>query len=323
MATPKQQDNYQEEQEEEEVGEEIAEEEEEEEEMQQEVKPDPVPEPKRVPAQLPVPVVTPQGERKIVVRKKKAPVMKTEEMQTELLPEIKPEQLINFDDFMDVKGQYDVYARDIERSKVPFNRMDPVFQATYFRLQGKLNEEKKSALDYTDRLEKGRFLPSKIAHNYRCGIEDNNISARAQENVLTYVAASIKYNEHNMQGLRLENETLKRRTSELEEDLRTRHTISPQQKRQAIAPAPAQRQQQQQLALRPAGGQQKKVNILGIDTASTGGARTPSQKQPAIYGKWLTNEGVILRPESYDLDENQAGLSNVFEEMLGSSLQRY
>lgn len=137
------------------------------------------------------------------------------------------------------------------------------------------------------------------------------MSAEAQENVLTYVAANIRYQEHNMEVIQKENETLKRQLMDVEQQ---RPSQQQKSKTLAITAASTPRQPQSRAMTAP----QKKVNILS--GASSGGGRM--QKQSQEYNKWLTDDGPLMRSDQFEVNEQQVPIFNVFEEMLGRSMSR-
>ena len=126
----------------------------------------------------------------------------------------KPKHLINFTDFLDLKGQYDAYSNIIENSKTPFNRLPETFQNTYHDLCTELKQVKHLAMEWLTKLQSTNHLADSIANDYRKGMSDNNKNIKAQAGVLGFVAASRSYIDANVAQVVGENTQLKQQLLE-------------------------------------------------------------------------------------------------------------
>jgi len=227
------------------------------------------------------------------------------EAATTLLP-YKTGDKIDFNDFMDVKGQYDIYAAHIENSKVPYNRLPVEFKRTYNQLEDKMTEIKRIAMEFIDTVEQKKYLPPAIANDYRCAMSDHNTNAKAQENVLGFVAAGRYYADHNANAMvaevRLENTSLKEQIKQL-------------QAHQQPSPAPqAQTRRTPSQSQRTPKQSQPPVKEQPL---SLGNARPVQAPQ---YSKWIDDVGGSTRAlDQTKLTQGQAAVANCFNDMFQSS----
>jgi hypothetical protein len=220
--------------------------------------------------------------------------------ESEALAPYKSGDKIDFNDFMDVKGQYDIYTAHIERSKVPYNRMTPEFKRTFNDLEAKMTEIKKIAMEFIDTVEQKKYLPPAIATDYRHAMSDHNTNALAQERVLGFVAAGRNYFESNVSEMRLENTSLKEKVRQLEE---SRQSAPPQQQRRAPSQPRAPKQAQQQSA--------------PVPTFSNARPLAPQ------YNKWIDDVGGSTRAfDQSKLTPGQAAFSSCFNDMFNDGWQQ-
>jgi hypothetical protein len=94
------------------------------------------------------------------------------------------EDPIDFDDFTDVKRQYDIYTAHFKSCCVPLDRMPPHFVRTFKRLEEKMTQTKKIALEFA----------TQFASDGGCVTP---VKEHAVQDIALFVAASRNYLESN------------------------------------------------------------------------------------------------------------------------------
>lgn len=225
--------------------------------------------------------------------------------KTTSLEPVKEGDKIDFEDFMEVKRQYDLYSNHITLSEVPFHLMNPAFKKAFNKLDEKMTEYKQVAMDYLDSIEKAKYLKPDIAREFREAVSDHNQNARSQECMLGFVAATRSFFESNVADIRLENNTLREKVRLLEEN------------RQAQA-------QQRARATQPQGQQQRTPK----QGRSTGAATSNNQQRqqynsyensrplPPQYAAWTDVDGSDqLSERTSKMSPGQLKLQSCFNDM--------